>query len=47
MNLRKGHQPERSYLLMGTRIYICILRKRCVSVSPATLKTLAAERVYP
>jgi hypothetical protein len=46
MDLSEIPRLERNNFLLGTGIYVCLLRKRCVSVSSAPLKTLAAERIY-
>jgi len=46
MDLRKRIRLERNNFLLGTSFYVCLLRKRCVSVTPAPLKTLAAGWIW-
>jgi hypothetical protein len=46
MDLRQQTRPRRINFLMGTGIYVCLLRKRSVSVALAPLKTLAAQWIY-
>jgi len=47
MDLRKKHRLERNEFQLSTGIYVCLLRKRSVSVTQLPLKTLPAQWVYP
>jgi len=46
MDLRKKHRLERINFLMDTGNYVCLLRKRSVSVTQLPLKTLPAQWIY-
>ena len=46
MDLSKRPRLERNDFQMSTGIYVCLLRKRSVSVTQLPLKILAAQRIY-
>ena len=45
MDLRERRRLERIDFLMSTGNYVCLLRKRSVSVTWSTLKTPPAQRI--